>query len=133
MPALNRIAGTRIVAAPAALDAALAAGLWPKTRIALRFAPDELFVTGAVSPAAILALDPHAIVSPEGGYAGVWLPMAIALDLLARTCEWAPPGARPAIAQGMVAGLPLKLWFEARRVLFLLPAPYAQEFEERMG
>lgn len=133
MPALKRIAATRVVAAPAALDVAQAAGIWPTTRIALRFAPDELFVTGVVAPAAILALDPHAIVVPEGGYAGVWLPVAAALDLLARTCEWAPPTTRPAFAQGMVAGLPLKLWFEPKRVLFLLPAPYAQEFEERMG
>jgi len=45
--------------------------------------------------------------------------MGAALDFLERSCEWELPRARPAFAQGMVAGLPLKLWFEPERVLLI--------------
>jgi hypothetical protein len=33
----------------------------------------------------------------------------------------------------MVAGLPVKLWFEAERVLFVVAAPYATDLAERMA
>jgi len=32
-----------------------------------------------------------------------------------------------------VAGVPTKLWLEPERVLFLVPTPYAADFEERMS
>lgn len=126
MHALNRIGGTRIVATPAALDTAH----WPSDALVLRLAADEVFVTAAVTAAAIA--DPHAIVAPDGGFAGVWLPTAEALDFLERTCEWEIPHDRPAFAQGMVAGLAVKLWLEEDRVLFVVPAPFATELAERM-
>lgn len=124
---LNRIQGTRIVATPVALDAAH----WPSDAVVLRLAADEAFVTTAISMAEID--DPHAIVAPDGGFIGGWLPMADALDFLERTCEWEAPHARPAFAQGMVAGLPVKLWFETERVLFVVAAPYANDLAERMA
>ena len=127
MLALNRIKGTRIVATPAALDTAR----WPGDALVLRLAADEAFVTADVSVSAVA--DPHAIVAPDGGFVGAWLPMAEALDFLERTCEWELPHARPAFAQGMVAGLPVKLWFEAERVLFVVAAPYANDLAERMA
>ncbi|MEZ4726271.1 MAG: hypothetical protein R3E79_03955 [Caldilineaceae bacterium] len=55
------------------------------------------------------------------------------MDFLERTCEWEPPHTRPAFAQGMVAGLPVKLWFEPERVLFVIAAPYAADLAERIG
>ena len=127
MLALNRLKGTRIVATPAALDNAR----WPSDALALRLAADEVFVTTAVAASAVA--DPHAIVAPDGGFVGAWLPLADALDVLERTCEWEPPHARPVFAQGMVAGLPVKLWFEAERVLFVVAAPYATDLAERIG
>ena len=127
MHALNRIGGTRIVATPAALDTAP----WPSDALVLRLAADEAFVTTPVAADAIA--DPHAIVAPDGGFAGVWLPTAEALDFLERTCEWELPPARPAFAQGMVAGLAVKLWLEEDRILFIVPAPFAMELAERMG
>jgi hypothetical protein len=42
------------------------------------------------------------------------------------------PTARPAFAQGAVANIPLKLWFEHDRVLFIVQSPFAADFEERM-
>ena len=127
MPALERIFGTRIVATPAALDAAV----WPAGVLPLRFAPDEVFVTGVVDPGQIA--DPHAIVVPEGGYAGVWLPLADGLAFLERACEWAIPPERPAFVQGAVAGIPAKLWLEQERMLLLVPAPYAADMADRIG
>lgn len=129
MPALKRIAATRIVATPAALDAADI----PQSSLALRFAPDELFVTPPLqNEAIILAHDPHAIVIHEGGFAGTWLPANQAAVFLARNCEWEVPDGRPAFAQGAVAGIPTKLWLEDDQVLFIVPAPYAADFAERM-
>ena len=127
MPELKRLPATRIVATPAALDAAE----WPDDTLALRFAPDELLVT---PPVANLALDdPHAIIIADSGYAGVWLPEAEALAFLERACEWELPPQRPAFAQGAVAGIATKLWFEAGRVLLIVPAPLIADFEERMA
>jgi hypothetical protein len=61
VPVLNRISATRIVAMPAALDAAT----WPAEALVLRFAPDEVFITPP--PAQVSLADPHAIVIAEGG------------------------------------------------------------------
>ncbi len=126
MPEPKRIPATQIVATPAALDAAV----WPQDALALRIAPDEVLVTSAVT-AAILG-DQHAIVVPDAGFAGAWIASDEALDFLGRSCEWQLPRERPAFAQGAVAGLPVKLWLEEDRVLFLVPAPYASDLEERM-
>ena len=127
MPALNRLPATRIVAASSALDSAK----WPAGALVLRIAADEVLVMPPIP--AIELSDPHAIIAPEGGFAGAWMPVEEALMLLERHCEWELPGGRPAFAQGMVAGIPAKLWFENDRVLFLAPAPFVSDFEERMS
>lgn len=126
MPELKRLPATRIVATPAALDAAS----WPANARIFRFAPDELLVTPPVDNPGLD--DPHAIVIADSSYAGVWLPKVEALAFLEQACEWELPAARPAFAQGSVAGIPTKLWFEADQVLFIIPAPYIVDFEERM-
>lgn len=123
----TRFAGTRIVATPAALDGAR----WPAGVIVLRTARDEAFVLADVTADAID--DPHAIVAADAGYAGVWLSTAAATTYLERHCEWEPPSARPAFAQGMVGGLATKLWFEHDRVLILAPATLADDLQERLA
>ena len=122
----TRFPGTRIVAAPVALDSAR----WPQGAIVLRTARDEAFVLAVVLPDAID--DPHAIVVADAGYAGVWLSTVEALAYLERHCEWQPPNARPAFAQGMVGGLATKLWFEHERVLMLVPATLVEDLSERL-
>ncbi len=124
---LERIAGTRVVASPAALDATR----WPSGALAWRVAPDEVFVTAAVSAESIN--DPHAIVEPDAGFVGAWVDADRARGLLERSCEWELPAERPALAQGAVAGLPVKLWLEHDRVMFVVAAPYARDFEERLS
>ncbi|MEZ5316714.1 MAG: hypothetical protein R2752_04880 [Vicinamibacterales bacterium] len=129
MPApdrFSRLEATRIVATPAALDAAR----WPAGAVVLRIAPDEAIVTGAVAPAAIE--DPHAIVARETGFVGAWMEAAAAEALLERACAWARPAERPAFAQGLVAGLPVKLWLDVARVLVVAPAAFAHDCEARL-
>jgi hypothetical protein len=146
VPALETLPATRIVAAPTALDSAR----WPDGSLPLRTAPDEVLLvhTASVSigssaphplPTSIgssephpLTTDPHAIIAPEGSFMGMWLPLAEALAFLERACAWELPTARPAFAQGAVANIPLKLWFEHDRVLFIVQSPFAADFEERL-
>jgi hypothetical protein len=125
--AFERLRLLRIVATPSVLDGAV----WPEGAIVMRSAPDEVLALSGSAPE--LKDDPHAIVESEEGFAALWLPAAEALDLLQRTCCWELPSHRPAFAQGAVAGLPVKLWFDRERILFLAPAPYVADFEERIA
>lgn len=126
MHALEPLTATRIAATPAALDAAP----WPSDAIVLRTAPDEAIVLAVITPSMIA--DTHAIVEPETALCGTWIPTDDALALLERECDWELPAARPAFAQGAIAGLPMKLWFEHDRVLFVVSAPFAADFVERL-
>jgi len=127
VPEIKRISATRIVATPAALDAAV----WPGDALAWRIAQDEMLVTGQV--ASDLVNDPYAIVVPDAGFSAVWLPHDEAMAFLQRECEWELPSERPAFVQGAVAGLAMKLWLEEERVLMMVPAPYAAALKERMS
>jgi len=127
VPAPDRLALLRIVATPAALDSYQ----WSKGAIVMRVAPDEILAISSAS--SVRSGDPHAIELAESGFAGIWLEAAEANEFLSRWCEWELPAQRPAFAQGAVAGLPVKLWFEQDRVLILVPAPYAAELAERMS
>lgn len=126
MLALDRLNGTRIVALPQAIDAAR----WPQGALALRVAADEVLVTAAV--AATVVDDSHAIVEPETGFSFVWLEHVAAVDFLERECDWELPDERPAFAQGSVAGLPLKIWFERDQVLFVVASPFVADLMERL-
>ncbi|MDE2852036.1 MAG: 2Fe-2S iron-sulfur cluster-binding protein [Acidobacteriota bacterium] len=129
-PRLRRLEATRVSATPKALDALVEQPPWPAGALAFRIAPDELLVTA--TPDLEVAGDPHAIVERETAFSYVWLDEAKAERFLERECEWRRPGARPAFAQGEVAGIPAKLWFEAWRTLVLTPAPFAAAFQRRL-
>ena len=128
MPEFKIFPMTRVVATPAALDGTK----WAEDVLALRIAPDELLLTNTTG-LEITNADRHAIVTNDNGFCGAWVPAGEALEFLKQTCEWELPSARPAFAQGAVAGLPVKLWLETERVLFLVPAPYAADLEERIA
>jgi hypothetical protein len=123
---VERLNATRIVATPSAIDKAE----WPQEALVFRLAPDEVLVTASV-PAGVMD-DAHAILERETGFSAVWVDHTEAMDFLERECDWELPGERPAFAQGMVAGLPLKLWFEQDRVLLLVASPYAADLAERL-
>jgi hypothetical protein len=123
VPALEPLRGLRVVADPAALDAAR----WQGTDITvLRFAPDDAFAIGAD---AVDIDDEHAIVEPEVGFSGGWL----SVDSVERHIEWPLPAERPALAQGFVATVPAKVWLPDDGVVLLLTAAaYADELAGRL-
>ena len=126
MRVVERLNATRIVATPAAIDTAV----WPQGALVLRLAPDEVLVTAPVIVGGVD--DPHAIVERETGFSAVWVDNYLAMDFLERECDWELPRPRPAFAQGLVAGLPLKLWFEQDRVLMVVASPFAADLAERL-
>jgi len=124
----ERLAGWRVVARPDALDAMVEGGVGP----ALRLAPDDLLLVG--TDAAPAVEDADAIVVPDAGFVA-WDLDAGELDrLLERHVEWELPAARPAVAQGLIAFVPAKLWLgEHGSARLVCLAAYADELAERVG
>lgn len=125
MPALERLHGIRVVADPAAIDSARWHG---DGVLVLRFAPDEAFGVGAT---AAQLDDPHAIIEPEAAFVGA----VISLDDVRRRLEWALPSDRPVLAQGALAGVPVKLWVarDDGSAFLVAYAASARELIERLG
>ena len=111
------------MAAPAALDALA----WPDGVAALRLAGDDLFALGATTAEAT-----DAIVEDERGFVGWWLTLEELHDHVLEHVDWPLPEARPALAQGLIAGVPAKLWLTNDRALLFCAAAYAHELEERL-
>ena len=123
MPALEPLRGLRVVADPAALDAAR----WQGDDVTvLRFAPDDVLAIGATN---VDIDDEYAIVESEVGYAGAWL----SIEDVAPHIDWSLPAERPAFAQGFVATVPAKLWLpDDGHALLLTPTAYADELAGRL-
>ncbi len=125
MPGLEAILGLRVMASPKALDAAP----WASEAVVLRFAPDDAFAIGATG---VDLADEHAIVAAETGFVGVWLTTDELIERVVPHIEWPLPVARPALAQGLIAGVPAKLWLAEDRALLLCAGAYAHELTERL-
>jgi len=129
---LEPVQGVRVVASPEALDSAV----WNPEDVTLvwRFAPDEAFGWRAGSPETSVRVDdPHAIIELEHGFCGAYLLPADVAELR-RHCEWAWPDERPAMVQGSIAGIPVKVWlapFDNGDCL-LVAAAYADELASRL-
>ena len=123
-PAFEPLTGLRVVAEPAALDAARWSG---EDVTVLRLAPDDAFAIDAVG---VTVDDQHAIVEPEIGFSGAW----VDLGAVRRHLEWALPTERPALAQGFVATVPARVWLpdDGDRVLLITAAAYADELAGRL-
>lgn len=121
---LKRLPMTRVVALPSALDEADFSDA-----LSFRVAPDEIYVQAEVTPK---LKDDYAIITKEASLAGVWLSSEDAQRFLEHECAWELPVERPAFAQGAVAHLPVKLYFEEERVLIMTAAPYAHDLSERL-
>jgi len=116
----------RVVASPPTLD-----GLaWPDGVTVLRLAPDDLLVIGK----AMAALgDEPAIIEQDAGFVGWWLTAGELADTVLPHVDWPLPMPRPALAQGLVAGVPAKIWLTHDRALLLCATAYAHELAERLG
>lgn len=126
MRAPEPMQATRMVAAPAVLDAASG----PDRVIMLRLAPDDLLL---ITEAFFAFAGEAAIVEPEAGFVGWWLTPAELHDHVLEHVDWPLPVERPALAQGLIAGVPAKLWLTDDRALLLCPAAYAHELQERLA
>jgi len=115
---------TRIVALPSALDE-----VDFSAALSFRVAPDEVYVQAEVIPK---LKDDYAIITKEASLVGVWLSSEDAHHFLELECAWKLPLKRPAFAQGAVAHLPVKLYFEEERVLIMTAAPHAHDLNERL-
>lgn len=122
MLAAEPLVGQRIVADPEAIDALVA--MLPAGVTSVRFAPDEVFVIGAVS----IELGEDAIVEPEAGVVAIAAERAV----IERHTEWPIP-APGAVAQGAIAGVPAKLaWLPDGRAWIVTYAAYADELLDRL-
>jgi len=124
------IHGTRVVAPAATLDAVV----WPSSATVLRFAPDDAFVIGGDS---VSISGEHAIVAAESGFVGCWL-SAEELARVVGHIEWSLPTERPALAQGLIASVPAKLYLTGnagadQQALLLTNAPYSGDLWERLS
>jgi hypothetical protein len=113
------------VATPAALDAAR----WQGADVdVLRIAPDEAFAIGATS---VELDDEDAIIEPEAGFAAALLDRDAVAELAAHT-DWPLPDETGVLAQGKVAGVPVKVVFGEPTILVTQIA-YAEELGARLG
>ena len=120
MPAPEQLSAWRVAASSSALDQVS----WPEGALVLRLAPDEVLVMGETEP---VIDDPYAVIEPDGGWAALELDPGAAGSLFAANCEWEVPA--QGLGQGLVAGVPAKVWVEPDRVLVIVPAPLAHELE----
>jgi hypothetical protein len=123
--ALEPLVGLRVVANPEALDGAAWSG---EAVTVLRLAPDETFVVGATT---VDLADPDAIVEVERGFVGVRLGSIDVLVRLADHSEWALPEAPGVVAQGKIAGVPVKV-LTGDPAWLITQAAYANELAMRL-
>ena len=127
MPAPEPLLGWRVVARPDALDALERAGLGT----ALRLAPDDLLLIGPGAPPAVD--DGDAIVVPDAGFVAWSLDATALRSAVEEHVDWELPSGRPALAQGLVAAVPAKLWLaEDGTARLICLAAYADELRERV-
>jgi hypothetical protein len=116
--------GLRIVAAPDAIDAALAG----YAGTVLRIAPDDALV---LEPSTIAVDDVHAIVEPEHAFVH-WRLSPQEFSEIARHIEWPLPPVGH-LGQGLIAGVPAKIVIGHDDVLLIASASLAHELMERLS
>ena len=115
----------RIVASPSALDRAV----WPEGVSVLRTAADEVLAIGEAVEVPMVD-DPHAIAFPDSGWVGFRVSADSAARLMACRSDWPAPSG--GFAQGMIAGLAVKVLVDDEGVLLVTAAVVAAELEDRL-
>ncbi|MEN9505528.1 MAG: hypothetical protein RI958_1454 [Actinomycetota bacterium] len=126
MHAPERLWGLRVVSTPEALDAARYTG----DVTVLQIAADEVL---ALDAAHVELDDPYAIIEPESTFVKWTLTYDEFDHHLVRHIEWQLPSARPALAQGLVAGMPVKLWLTDDHVDLIVSNGLVHEAVDRLG
>lgn len=125
VPGPEILPAQRAVAEPGALDSAT----WPSTVVVMRLAPDEVLVVGGSVPPLD---DPHALIEPEEGFVGVDSGRADIREWMSREAEWEIPASGRCFAQGVVAGLPVKIWADGDRAVVVTRASLRHDLAERL-
>ena len=129
MLALEPIDCTRIVGRGAAVSTKISG-----RAVGVVLAPDELVVVPVDQTTFAVDAPDHCVVESDQGFSGRWMTPSEFGSVVAFHIEWPIPVDRPASAQGLVAGVPSKLFFGAdERVLLLCATAYAHELMERLG
>jgi hypothetical protein len=117
---------TRIVSTLNALD-----GLG--VAIDIRLSPDEALCFADQDEMRSL-LPVESIVEAEVGLSGAWVEEFALRTMLARLCEWELP-IRPGVGQGMIAGIPAKVWLPegTNEALLIVGTVFAHEMQERFA
>jgi hypothetical protein len=115
--------GLRVVAKPAAIDAAAL----PPGATLLRIAPDDAIVADAST---VIVDDPYAIVEPEYTFVHWRLTPAEFADVT-HHIEWPLP-ATDQLGQGLIAGVPAKILIAQDLVMLIVSAGLAHELSERL-
>lgn len=123
MPVPEMLDVVRVVAAPEAIASLESDG------VVLQVAPDEALILDATD---VAVDDAHAITVPDDGFVGVQLDRAAVEDWCAREADWPLPDLVSFFTQGMVAGLPVKIWVNGDTALVITRASLAAELEGRL-
>ena len=124
MPALDRLPGLRVVADPAALDAASGAAP-PRSRSSASppTTPSPSVPRRSRSTTSTRSSNPSP-ASPAPG---------CRVEAVAHHIEWSLPTERPALAQGAVANVPARVWLpDDGDALLVTAAAYADELASRL-
>jgi hypothetical protein len=119
----EQLHGLRVVAEPAALDAAVV----PNGATMLRIAPDDAVVTGA---ATLTVDDPFAIIEPEYTFVQ-WRLTPAEFVGITHHIDWPTPAAGQ-LGQGLIAGVPAKILITSDHVLLIVSGGLAHELAERL-
>lgn len=119
---VESLEATRVVAAPDALDAAALRG----GSLILRLAADDALVIGD----SIEVNDPSAIILPDTGWVALRMDERTLRETLLSVCSFE---LRAGLNQGMVAGLPAKVWLDGENSMVIVAAAFGAELEERLG
>jgi hypothetical protein len=131
VPALEPIVGVRVVATAESIDDAR----WTPTAgtAVWRTAPDEAFAWQSDAAVTVALDDPDAIIEPERGFVVAKLSPAD-LEWVGRHVDFPLPTDLPALVQGKVAGVPVRLGLPAAGVgVLLVHAAYADDLRKRLG
>jgi hypothetical protein len=124
------LVGARIVASPDAVDRCV--GGLADDVTALRFAPDEVLLVGVHTVNTASVDDPSAIIELDTGYSVFRFSPPEFARLVERHVEFELPHTRPALAQGRVLGVPVKLWLTDQQCWVVCATAYAHELAERI-
>lgn len=129
-----RAPGIRVVATPEAIDGAAWHDDGPGPEefepLVLRFAPDEALAVGATG---VELDDPHAIVVEEAGFVALMYPADEFIDHVVPHIEWPPLETRPAFSQGLIAGVPAKMYLDVTgSAVILVQDAYQDELVDRL-